>query len=223
MIAVIDYGMGNSGSIINILRRLGQDVLLTSRVDEIVKAKKLVLPGVGAFDKGMQQLHSLGLAPVLSEKVTVDRTPIIGICLGMQLFARSSEEGSSQGLGWLDAEVVRFRAPEGMQLRIPHMGWNTIRPLKSHDLTNDLESDARFYFVHSYHVRCARPEDVLSVTQYGTEFVSAVASGPIIGVQFHPEKSLRWGMHLLRRFVADEYDAPAEGDSVAVAPQHGSC
>jgi imidazole glycerol-phosphate synthase subunit HisH len=223
MIAVINYGMGNSGSIINMLRRLGQDVLLTSRPGEIVNAEKLVLPGVGAFDNGMQQLHKLGLVPVLTQKVTVDRTPIIGICLGMQLFARCSEEGSSKGLGWIDAEVIRFRQPEGTHLTIPHMGWNTIRAMKPHPLTNDLEPDARFYFVHAYHVRCARSEDVLSVTDYGGHFTSAIASGPVIGVQFHPEKSLRWGMQLFRRFVADEFYAQAESDPVVAAPQHRPC
>lgn len=202
MIVVIDYGMGNSGSVVNMLKRIGQEVILTSSVAEIEKAEKLILPGVGSFDNGMENLHKYGLIEVLNEKVQQQGTPILGICLGIQLFMESSDEGDLPGLGWISGRAVRFDAVTlGDALRIPHMGWNYIKPAKPHYLTADLEADARFYFVHSYYVRCNNQEDVLTTTSYGMDFVSAVAKDSIIGVQFHPEKSLRWGMNVFRRFA----------------------
>lgn len=202
MIVVIDYGMGNSGSVVNMLKRIGQDVILTSSIAEIEKAEKLILPGVGSFDNGMENLRKYGLVEVLNEKVQQQGTPILGICLGIQLFMEGSDEGDLPGFGWIPGRTVRFDASTlGDELRIPHMGWNYIKPAKPHYLTAELEPDARFYFVHSYYVRCNNQEDVLTTTSYGIDFVSSVAKGSIIGVQFHPEKSLRWGMNIFRRFA----------------------
>jgi glutamine amidotransferase len=198
MIAVIDYKMGNAGSILSILRRIGAEGALTCDPEEIRRADRIVLPGVGAFDEGMARLHRLGLASVLREQVLGRGVPILGICLGMQLLVEGSEEGTSAGLGWIPGRAVRFRDLDG--LRIPHMGWNTLRPRRPHALLENMEESARFYFVHSYHVECADPEAVLATTEYGIEFVSAVARGAAVGLQFHPEKSLRWGMEIFRRF-----------------------
>ncbi len=214
MITVIDYGMGNSGSIMNILSRIGAEACLTADPAMIAQADKLVLPGVGAFDNGMDRLHDLGLVPILNEKVLVQHTPILGICLGVQLFCNGSQEGVKPGLGWIDADVIRFRfdgvAPNGDGtakvggaggLKIPHMGWNTITVAKEHPIFENIADDARFYFVHSYHVQCNDAADILARSHYGIDFTACVARNSIIGLQFHPEKSLRWGMEVFRRFV----------------------
>lgn len=219
VITVIDYGMGNSGSIMNILRRIGAEAELTSDPAAIARADKLVLPGVGAFDNGMQRLRALGLIPVLNERVVGEGTPILGICLGMQLFARSSEEGVEPGLGWIDARAVRFRfGGEQSGLKIPHMGWNTVSLRKPCAIFDDLAEDARFYFVHSYHVQCADAADILTTTNYGVEFTSSTARGSVIGVQFHPEKSLRWGMEVFRKFAHHVQRSPATHHPVLASP-----
>jgi glutamine amidotransferase len=209
MIAVIDYKMGNLGSIMNMLRRIGAEAVLTDDPSEIEKADKLILPGVGAFDRGMENLHRLKIIPLLEEMVLEKQTPILGLCLGMQLFTHSSEEGEAQGLGWIDAQVVRFRFPTEQQenmrrLKVPHMGWNNIRLCQPLYLFDELEDEARYYFVHSYYVECNDPADVAAHTLYRSEFASALAHGPIMGVQFHPEKSLRWGMQILKRYAERE-------------------
>lgn len=215
MITVIDYGMGNSGSILNMFVRIGTQAILSGKPAEIATADKLVLPGVGAFDKGMNQLHRLGLVDLLTDKVIVKQTPILGICLGMQLFAESSEEGERRGLGWIGGRAVRFRFDAAeKELPIPHMGWNTLAARQDHPVLVDLGDSSRFYFVHSYHVQCTDPDHVLAETRYGTTFVSAVAKGSIVGVQFHPEKSLRWGMQLFRRFVKNAGVPTTTSDSV---------
>jgi glutamine amidotransferase len=202
MIGVIDYHMGNSGSIMNILRKVGGKALLSSDPKELATMDALILPGVGHFDKGMKQLHSLGLASMLNDRVVGQRTPILGICLGMQLFANGSEEGTESGLGWIDADFVRFKFDaDCADLKIPHMGWNTIRLKKPEPLFDSMAADARFYFVHSFYARCLRNDDILATTGYGIEYVSAYASDAIVGVQFHPEKSLRWGIEVFRKFV----------------------
>jgi glutamine amidotransferase len=203
MIAVIDYGMGNSGSILNMLAKVGAPAVLTRDAEQIVSADKLILPGVGAFDEGIERLESLGLLPVLNEKVLRQGSPILGICLGMQLFADSSAEGLRKGLGWISGTCVRFDlGANDDHLRVPHMGWNRIELRKESSVFSELESDARFYFVHSYHLRCTNDSDVLATTKYGEQFVSAVGRGVVTGVQFHPEKSLRWGIQLFQRFVS---------------------
>ena len=203
MIVVVDYEMGNAGSILNMLAKIGVPAVLTRDPGQIRRAEKLILPGIGAFDEGMDKLESLGLVPVLTDRVLREGTPILGICLGMQLFAGGSEEGSRKGLGWIDGTCERFSTdPSDRDLRIPHMGWNRLGLRKSHAIFGDLDDDARFYFVHSYHVRCRDDDDVLATTSYGVEFVSALSRDRIVGVQFHPEKSLRWGIDLFRRFVS---------------------
>lgn len=201
MITIIDYKTGNLGSIQNILRRIGEDSVITSDKDEITRATKLILPGVGAFDTGMRNLMELDLVDVLNKKVIVDKIPVLGICLGMQLLSNGSEEGSLPGLGWIDAETIRFRFADTMEYKIPHMGWNFIRQHKTSKLFENMYSDARFYFVHSFFFTANNQEDVLLSTTYEIEFTSAVEKGNILGVQFHPGKSHKFGMKLLKNFV----------------------
>lgn len=198
MITIIDYHMGNLGSIANMLKKLGFQSTIASSANEVQRASKLILPGVGAFDHAMGQLADLDLLTVLSEKVIMEKTPILGICLGMQLLARKSEEGQCEGLGWIDAEVIKFKVSD---LPVPHMGWNFIRPKKDNPLITSLDENSRFYFVHSYHFSCRREEDILTETSYGIRFVSAVARDNVYGVQFHPEKSHRFGMTILKNFA----------------------
>lgn len=202
MLVIIDCGMGNLGSVANMLKKVGAEAIISSNISDIEKAEKLILPGMGAFDYGMKKLGDLRLIPVLNHKVIERGTPILGICLGMQLFTNSSEEGSLPGLGWVNAETVRFRFDniQGKN-RIPHMGWNTVKIVKRSPLFDDFDSEPRFYFVHSYHVRCRDEDDILTETFYGYEFASSIWRGNIVGVQFHPEKSHKFGMKLLRNFV----------------------
>ena len=200
MIAIIDYGMGNLGSIRNMLARVGQDAVITSEPGPILRAGKLILPGVGSFDAAMESLAARGLVPLLESCVLDRKVPLLGICLGMQILSRGSEEGRLPGLGWIDADTVRFR-PEGSGLRVPHMGWNEVQVRGPGGILAGYEGDPRFYFVHSYHVRCDHPEEVLATTRYGIEFHSALQKGNIVGTQFHPEKSHRFGMRLLKNFA----------------------
>ncbi|MBI4954887.1 MAG: imidazole glycerol phosphate synthase subunit HisH [Myxococcales bacterium] len=202
MIVVVDYGMGNSGSIVNMLTRIGVEGTLSADLDVIARAEKLILPGVGAFDAGMARLRELGIAPVLGDRVLRAGTPILGICLGLQLFAEGSDEGVSPGLGWIPGKCVRFSfGPEHAALRIPHMGWNTLEILRPARIFADLPPDPRFYFIHSYHLVCQDPAHVVARTEHGIAFTAAVASGSVYGTQFHPEKSLRWGMQVMRNFA----------------------
>ncbi len=203
MIAIIDYGMGNVGSIANMLRKIGAEACIARDPETIANADKLVLPGVGAFDSGMEKLDSSGLLPVLRERVQGAKVPILGLCLGMQFFGTGSEEGSRPGLGWIDARSVRF-AFDGPQagLKIPHMGWNHVSVEQPGPLFANMPVDSRFYFVHSYHVVCSDPGLVLTTTTYGYPFVSGVVKGHITGFQFHPEKSHRFGMQVFRNFAA---------------------
>jgi glutamine amidotransferase len=201
-IVIIDYGLGNVGSIRNMLKKIGAEGTMSSNVSDIERAEKLILPGVGNFDQGMRNLEALGLVPVLEDKVIQKKTPILGICLGMQLFARKSEEGESTGLGWIDAEVVRFKfGDKERHLKIPHMGWNLVEIRQKNPLFEEMYPEPRFYFVHSYHVACRNEEEVLTQTFHGYNFVSSVKKENIYGVQFHPEKSHKFGMKLLDNFV----------------------
>lgn len=202
MIAILDYGMGNVGSIANMLRKIGAEACITGDAQAIARADKLILPGVGAFDSGMVMLESSGLLEVLRERVLEAEVPILGLCLGMQLFGKGSEEGSRPGLGWIDARSVRF-AFEGSQsdLKIPHMGWNHVTVEKPGPLFSDMPADSRFYFVHSYHLVCGDPALVLTTTTYGYPFASGIVKRNITGLQFHPEKSHRFGMQVLRNFA----------------------
>jgi len=201
-IIIIDYGLGNLGSIRNMLKKIGAEGAISSNVSDIERAEKLILPGVGNFDQGMRNLEALGLVPVLENKVIQKKTPILGICLGMQLFARKSEEGKSTGLGWIDAEVVRFKFDDKERhLKIPHMGWNLVEIRQKNPLFEEMYPEPRFYFVHSYYVICKNESDILTKTFHGYEFVSAIKKENIYGVQFHPEKSHKFGMKLLDNFV----------------------
>lgn len=198
MIVIVDYGIGNVGSIANMLRKIGAPAKIGRTATELGEATHLILPGVGAFDTGMTNLRERGLVPVLEELVLQRGTPILGICLGMQLFAAGSEEGRSEGLGWVDATVVRFDfGTAATPLKVPHMGWNTVGTTGAGALVPE---DSRFYFVHKYHIQCRDDADVVGRTTYGYEFASAIRRGNVHGVQFHPEKSHRFGMELLRRF-----------------------
>lgn len=202
MIVIVNYGIGNLGSVLNMLKRVGADAVISSDPVEIEKADKLILPGVGAFDAGMKHLQESNLIGKLSEKALARRTPTLGICLGMQLLMQKSEEGDLPGLGWIEGANVKFRFDESNgHLKVPHMGWNTVT-VKRHDpLFKDLGPEARFYFVHSYKVVCQRQSDVLATTHHGDDFVSALQSGNIMGTQFHPEKSHKFGMKLLSNFA----------------------
>jgi len=202
MIIIVDYGLGNLGSISNMLKKLGVTASVSSDISDIKKASKLILPGVGAFDSGMRNLQERKLVSVLNEKVCGDKVPVLGICLGMQLMGKRSEEGSLPGLGWVDTESIRFQFDgHNGNLKIPHMGWNTLSPIRHHKLFDGLETENRFYFVHSFHVVCDHEENALAKTHYGFPFVSAIGRENIVGVQFHPEKSHRFGKRLLINFA----------------------
>ena len=201
MITIIDYNTGNLGSIQNILRKIGEDSVITSDIDEIASASKIILPGVGAFDTGMKNLTDLGLVDILNKKVVSEKIPVLGICLGMQLLSNGSEEGMYKGLGWIDAKTVRFRFVDTAEYKIPHMGWNFIKQQKESKLFSGMFTDPRFYFVHSYYFKANDPSDILTSTDYEIEFTSAIERGNILGVQFHPDKSHKFGMKLLKNFV----------------------
>ncbi|MCB0194934.1 MAG: imidazole glycerol phosphate synthase subunit HisH [Anaerolineae bacterium] len=203
MIIIIDYGMGNLGSILNMLKKVGAKAKVSANITDIHEADKLILPGVGAFDTGMKNLAELGLIDVLNEQVLDHKIPTLGVCLGMQLLTKSSEEGELPGLGWIDSQTVRFNFTEehSSNLKIPHMGWNTVKVHRTGTLFHGLDDDARFYFVHSYHVVCHDPTDILTTTDHGYDFVSAVQRGNIMGAQFHPEKSHKFGLRLFKNFV----------------------
>jgi glutamine amidotransferase len=184
------------------LTRIGVEAQISASPEQINKADKLILPGVGAFDHAMRRLNESGLIPVLAQRVLIQRVPILGICLGMQLFSERSEEGKLPGLGWLDADTVRFKFNELKgAFKIPHMGWDTVNVQRANSIFEELPHDARFYFVHSYHVACRDESNILTTTDYGGPFASTVIKNNIIGMQFHPEKSHRFGMHVLTRFV----------------------
>lgn len=201
MVVIVDYGVGNLGSILNMFKKVGAKAIISGEPAVIRSAYKLLLPGVGAFDAGMQSLDNSGLRPLLDECVLHLKKPVLGICLGMQLMAKRSDEGVLPGLAWVDAEVMRIK-PEDSKMKVPHMGWNLVQVAKEDPLLNGLPDESRFYFVHSYHVVCANQADVLLKTKYGHNFHSAFRSGNIWGVQFHPEKSHKFGMRLLKNFAA---------------------
>ena len=199
MIVIIDYGMGNIGSILNMLIKIGAKAIISSDIADINGADKLILPGVGAFDNGMRNLENLGLLPILNKKVNQEKRPILGICLGMQLFAKNSEEGNLKGLQWIAGEVKKFKFNNTQaNLKIPHIGWNSITITKQSYLFNNINQNPRFYFVHSYHLICDDQHNILAETHYGYNFVSAVHKDNIVGVQFHPEKSHKFGIELLK-------------------------
>lgn len=200
MIAIINYGFGNTGSIQNMIRKIGYDAVITNDFSEMKKAEKLILPGVGSFDHAMKALKDLDLVSKLNQLVLDEKKPILGICLGMQLMTHRSEEGILTGLGWMDAETVRF-IPQNPTDRIPHMGWNEVVKVNHSPLTEGFDESYRYYFVHSYHVQCASEEDVILKTHYIKDIHVGFQKENIFGVQFHPEKSHRFGMHLMKNYV----------------------
>lgn len=195
--------MGNVASIANMLRRIGgYGTVITSEPAILKKAHKIILPGVGSFDYGMSSLYSLGITDVLLEKVTVDKTQLLAICLGMQLLTERSEEGELPGLGLIKGSVKKFATEwEGKKRIVPHMGWNYVYPKKETSLFMNSPEEMRFYFVHSYYVECKDHNDIVATTVYGQEFASAIGRNNIYGVQFHPEKSHKFGMNLLKNFM----------------------
>ena len=204
MVTIIDYGVGNIGSIANMLKKVGSDSIITSDPGEIRKAEKIVLCGIGAFDDGMTKLENMNIVDVLKQKVLEDKTPILGVCLGMQLFTKGSEEGNKEGLGFVDAYTRRFdfsAIKSEKPLRVPHMGWNVARNVKPSKLYEHMYDEPRFYFVHSFYVSLNQPQDELLQTSYGNAFTSGFEKDNIIGVQFHPEKSHKYGMRLYENFV----------------------
>lgn len=202
MIVIIDYRAGNLASIRNMLKRLGHESLVSNRVEDINAAKKLILPGVGHFDHGMRHIHELGLINILRERVLEQKTPILGICLGAQLMTQRSDEGEMAGLGWFDAETIAFdKSQMGNRLRIPHMGWAEVEFSKKSSLFAEMKQDARFYFVHKYHMVSRSDDDILVTARHGYKFVAGIQRDNIAGVQFHPEKSHKFGLCLLDNFV----------------------
>lgn len=195
-ITVIDYGLGNISSVINMIKKVGGAAHVCDNPSKLSDVRKLILPGVGSFDQGMSNLIDDGWVEPLTELVQEKKTPILGICLGMQLMARKSDEGKKRGLCWIDADVRRFN----IDLKVPHMGWNTVIVNKENSFF-PIESDNRFYFVHSYYLACDHKDDVLLTTNYGIDFASAFQVGNIIGMQFHPEKSHRFGMGVFKSFL----------------------
>lgn len=198
-ILIIDYGMGNIGSLRNMFRRIGAEVDVAGDEASISRAAKLLLPGVGAFDPAMQRLRETGLDELIRRRALVDRIPVLGICLGMQLLTEGSEEGSEPGLGIIQARAHRF--PASATLKVPHMGWNLVRKSAPSPLTAGLPDDSRFYFVHSYHVQVADQRHSMLKAEYGVDFDAAIQHENVFGAQFHPEKSHRFGMAFLKAFA----------------------
>lgn len=215
MIAIVDYGVGNVGAVANMFNKIGVRARLAASPAELREAggappEALLLPGVGHFDAGMRRLRERGFVDALSELVVEGSVPVLGICLGMQLFSRGSEEGTLPGLGWIAADTKRLTFPPGQSLVVPHMGWSeTIAPREG--LFARFAETPRFYYVHSYHVVCDAPSDVAATCRYGVEFTASIHRRNIWGTQFHPEKSHRFGMTLLRSFVGCVRGAPCSG------------
>lgn len=201
MIIIVDYGMGNLGSVLNMFKKVGASAKISSDLDEISKAKKILLPGVGAFDTAMKRIKDTGMTEILNQKALVDKIPILGICLGMQLLTNKSEEGKLPGLGWIDGETFNFKDRIDGSLKVPHMGWNIVDINKENAITNNYKGEVRFYFVHSYFVKVKNPINSMMTTSYGITFDSAIVRDNIFGAQFHPEKSHKFGMNLFNNFA----------------------
>lgn len=200
-IIIIDYHMGNILSVVNKIHRIGYEAIVTNKIESLKTAEKLILPGVGHFKKAIENLKQLQLLDALNEAVILRKVPILGICLGMQLMARHSEEGDVDGLNWIDADVVKFKVSDQLKYKIPHIGWNNTIIEKESPLFKDISPEAMYYFVHSYHIKCNKKEDILTSTEYDYLFTSSIQKSNIFGTQFHPEKSHDWGEHLLKNFA----------------------
>lgn len=202
MIHVVDYGLGNVQAFLTMFKRLGFEATRAKTATDLTGASKIILPGVGAFDHAIELLDQSGMRPTLETLVLQDKVPVLGICVGMQILASSSDEGRLPGLGWIPGKVRSFRTNEqSASLPLPHMGWNDVQPKPGMALFVGLESDARFYFLHSYYFACERSSHVAAVTAYGFDFSCAVSAGNVFGVQFHPEKSHHFGTKLLKNFA----------------------
>ena len=201
MIGIIDYGLGNVQAFVNIYKRLNIPTTLVTSVESLVQADHVILPGVGSFDWAMQRLERTGLRQALDEQVLEKNVPVLGVCVGMQMMARTSEEGSEPGLGWIDGAVKRFSLTSDSQLILPHMGWNDVESVQPSALLNELGTGSRFYFLHSFFFDPDNQEDVVATAHYGKTFACGVQAGNCYGVQFHPEKSHGWGMQLLKNFA----------------------
>jgi imidazole glycerol-phosphate synthase subunit HisH len=200
MIIIIDYGMGNLGSVQNMFKRIGVNSQISGELTQIEQAEKILLPGIGSFDQAMKRISDSGLRDLLDKKATQEKIPVLGICLGMQLLTNSSEEGKLPGLGWINAKATRIPITDG--LKVPHMGWNLVKPCNQSKLTADFPAESRFYFVHTYAVHCESPDNAILRTTHGVEFDAAIQHDNIYGVQFHPEKSHKFGMQLLKNFAS---------------------
>lgn len=201
MIRIVDYGLGNILAFQNVYKRLNVEVGVAKSAADFADATRIILPGVGAFDHAMELLDASGMRARLTELVLDRKMPVIGICVGMQVLAESSEEGGRPGLGWIEGRVRHFKSLAGWNRHAPHMGWNDVAPLAGNAVFRNLESEARFYFLHSFYFECTRPGDVAAVSHYGADFPCAVRRDNIHGVQFHPEKSHHFGAQLLRNFA----------------------
>jgi glutamine amidotransferase len=204
MIVIVDYDAGNVGSVQNIVRKAGGEAVVSGDPATVAAADKIILPGVGHFSKAMERLAARGLTTALGEAVIARRVPFLGICLGMQLIGQHSEEGDCKGLGWIPARVVKFVSEPAHQILVPHMCWNTITVRRPEPLLEGLPSDSRFYFVHSYHMVCDEENDEVATSCHGRDFTAVVRCGNICGMQFHPEKSHKFGLQIMKRFVSAE-------------------
>ena len=202
MIAIVDYKTCNLGSLINMLKRSGFAAKGVDSPNELEGASKIILPGIGHFDSCVRNLRDCGFEEPLHRLVVEEKTPLLGICVGAQLLTRGSEEGREPGLGWIDGEALRFSFPDDPRMKVPHMGWSEAEPKRAHPLFDRFTDVPRFYFVHSYYIQTDRPENVLAETVYGSPFASAIVKNNIAGVQFHPEKSHRFGMAMLTAFAS---------------------
>lgn len=201
MIAIVDYGLGNISAFANVFDKINQPFVIARSQDELKNATKIILPGVGSFDYAMMLLEKSGMHDRLNRMVIEEMTKVLGVCVGMQMMARASEEGTRPGLGWIDGEVKKFAESPRHAIRIPHMGWNNAVPVREHGLMKGFDNESRFYFLHSYYFECNAEADILATAEYDGRFTCAVAHDNIYGVQFHPEKSHRWGNQLLENFA----------------------
>jgi len=206
MIKIIDYGMGNTASMLNMIRKVGGQAELCAIPSELNSATAIILPGVGSFDNAITKLENSGFLEALHSKVIKEKIPFLGVCLGMQLLFEKSEEGKLPGLKWVEGDVKHFNFSDIQfkdRLKAPHMGWNVITPKTYEGLFSGLENEARFYFIHSYYVHCSNPLDVLATANYGHEFTCSVRHDNIWGVQFHPEKSHQFGIQVFKNFLKE--------------------